>query len=154
MYSRQEVSFLTQQFWTSLGQYLAPIPSAEGEKINWVNYKTGEKDIRILMTTEIGTAKISITLSHKDIVLQKLYFDKLLKFKNTFHQFVAEQWQWQELTTDSNGKVISEIYTSLENVYVLNQHDWPMIISFFKERMLALDRFWCEYKYAFERSGF
>ncbi len=154
MYSRQEVSFLTQQFWTALGQYLAPIPSAEGEKINWVNYKTGEKDIRFFMTTESSTAKISITLSHRDIVLQKLYFDKLLKFKNTFHQILEEQWQWQELTMDSNGKVISEIYTSLENVNILNQHDWPMMISFFKERMLALDRFWCEYKYAFERSGF
>ena len=76
MYSRQEVSFLTQQFWTAFGQYLAPILSAEGEKINWVNYKTGEKDVRFLMTTESGTAKISITFSHKDIVLQKLYFDK------------------------------------------------------------------------------
>lgn len=154
MYSRQEVSFLTQQFWTSFGQYLAPILSAEGEKINWVNYKTGEKDIRFLMTTESSTAKISITFSHKDIVLQKMYFDKLLKFKNTFHQFVAAQWQWQELTTDSNGKVISKIYTSLENVQVLNQNDWPMMISFFKERIVALDRFWCEYKYAFDRSVF
>jgi hypothetical protein len=154
MYSRQEVSFLTQQFWTAFGQYLAPILSAEGEKINWVNYKTGEKDIRFLMTTETSTAKISITLLHKDIVLQKLYFDKLLKFKNTFHQLLAEQWQWQELTTDSNGKVISEISTSLENVYVLNQNDWPLIISFFKERILALDRFWCEYKYTLDRSNF
>ena len=34
MYSKQEASFLNQKFWTSLGQYLAPIPSAEGEKIN------------------------------------------------------------------------------------------------------------------------
>ena len=154
MYSSQEVSFLNQQFWTSFGQYLSPILSAEGKKINWVNYKTGEKDIRFLMTTEGSAAKISITLSHKDIVLQKLYFDKLLKFKNTFHQFLAAQWHWQELIADSNGKVISEIYTSLENVQVLNQNDWPLMISFFKERILALDRFWCEYKYALEGSNF
>ena len=154
MYSRQEVSFLTQQFWTAFGQYLAPILSAEGEKINWVNYKTGEKDIRFLMKTESSTAKISITLSHKDIALQKIYFEKLLKFKNIFHQFLGEQWQWQKLTTDSNGKLISEVYTSLENVYVLNKNDWPMMISFFKERIVALDRFWCEYKYALERSNF
>ena len=77
-----------------------------------------------------------------------------MKFKNIFHQFLGEQWQWQKLTTDSNGKLISEIYTSLENVQVLNQNDWPLMISFFKERIVALDRFWCEYKYALERSNF
>ena len=154
MYSRQEVSFLTQQFWTSFGQYLAPIPSAEGEKINWVNYKTGEKDIRFMLTAENGTAKISITLSHRDTELQQLYFDKLLQFKNIFHQVLAEQWHWTKLGTDAHGKVISEIYTSIQNVQVINKNDWPLMISFFKERLIALDKFWCEYKYAFERSSF
>jgi hypothetical protein len=61
MYSKQEASLLTQQFWTSFGQYLVPVLSAEGEKINWINYKTGEKDIRFTMMTGNRTAKISIS---------------------------------------------------------------------------------------------
>jgi hypothetical protein len=151
MYSKQEASFLNQKFWTSLGQYLAPIPSAEGEKINWINYKTGEKDIRFLMIAENDQAKISITFSHKDTDLQKIYVEKMLQLKNTLHQFLAEQWEWNLLCSDSNGRVVSEIYTSIQNVKVLDSADWPLMISFFKERIIALDKFWCENKYAFER---
>jgi hypothetical protein len=47
--------------------------------------------------------------------------------------------------------VVSEIYTSIQNVKVLDSADWPLMISFFKERIIALDKFWCENKYAFER---
>jgi hypothetical protein len=152
MYSKQEASILTQQFWTSFGQYIAPVLSAEGEKINWVNYKTGEKGIRFIMVADYSTAKIAITLSHKDAGIQQLYFDKFLRLKKIFHQKIGEEWQWRELNTDEQGKPFSEIYTLLPNVSVLNKQDWPAIISFFKPRMIALDIFWSEFKYAFEGS--
>ena len=152
MYSKQEASILTQQFWTSLGQYLSPLLSAEGEKINWINYKTGEKDIRFLMTADNKNAKISITLSHKDADLQQQVFDKFKTLQKKLETATGETWQWQLHTTDQYGKIISEIYTTLANVNVLNKADWPGIISFFKDRLIALDGFWCGFKYAFDRS--
>ena len=33
MYSRQEASILRKKFWTSFGQYLRPLPNADGEMI-------------------------------------------------------------------------------------------------------------------------
>ena len=153
MYSKQEASLLTQQFWTSFGQYLVPILSAEGEKINWINYKTGEKDIRFVMVTENKFAKISISLSHKDFILQQKYFEKFLHLKKILHQVLGEEWQWQLHTNDQHGKIISEIFIVQDRVNVLNKEDWPRIISFLKPRIVALDKFWCEYKYAFERSS-
>lgn len=153
MYSKQEASLLTQQFWTAFGQYIAPVLSAEGEKINWVNYKTGEKGIRFIITVNNQAAKISIILSHNDITLQKLYFDKFIRLTKTLHAIVGEEWQWHAFTKDHYGETISEIYTTLQNVNVLNKADWPAIISFLKPRLIALDTFWCEYKYAFERTG-
>lgn len=150
MYSKQEVSLINQQFWTSFGLYLAPVLSAEGEKINWVNYKTGQKGIRFIMMADFQLTKISITLSHKEMVEQQECFEKFLQLKKIFHQTVGEVWQWKLHTTDDFGKTISEIYTTLENVQVLNKANWPDIISFLKNRIIALDAFWCEYKYAFE----
>ena len=152
MYSSQEVSVITEQFWTTFGMYLSPILSAEGEKINWVNYKTGEKDIRFIMIADTQSAKISITLLHKDVDLQLLYFDKFVQIKKIFYQAVAEEWQWYPTINDKYGKIISEIFISIDNVNILNKSDWPDIISFFKTRILLLDIFWCEYKYAFDRS--
>jgi Domain of unknown function (DUF4268) len=154
MYTKQEAALLTQQFWTTFGLYMAPVLSAEGEKINWVNYKTGEKDIRFIMMADNKAAKISITLSHKDTRLQQLYFDKFLQLKKILHRFTNGDWQWDLLTLNLHGKPISSIYTILQYVNVLNKPDWPAIISFLKPRMIALDKFWCEYKYAFERTAF
>src|SRR6185295_71381 len=110
MYSKQEASLLTQQFWTTFGGYIAPVLSAEGERINWVNYKTGERDIRFIMSADTNAAKISITLSHKDTTLQQLYFDKFMQLKKILHQFTGEEWQWDSLTTGQHGKTISGIY--------------------------------------------
>lgn len=154
MYSKQEASFLTERFWTSFGRYLAPVLSAEGEKINWINYKTGVKDIRFIMKADNKCVKISVALSHKNIVLQKLYFDKWIQFKKILHQILKEEWQWLPGANDHQIIAVSEIYCLLSNVNIFNQSDWPKIISFFKPRIIALDKFWCEYKFAFEPSDF
>lgn len=150
MYSKKEASLINEQFWTSFGLYMAPVLSAEGEEINWVNYKTGQKGIRFIMMANYQSTIISITLSHKDAVEQQLCYEKFAQLKKIFHQIMGEPWQWQLQITDAYGKPISEIHTKLENVNVLNKANWPQIISFLKQRMIALDTFWCEYKYAFE----
>ncbi|WP_442587339.1 DUF4268 domain-containing protein [Pedobacter sp. AW31-3R] len=49
MYSKDQASQLRQAFWTAFGQYITPHPSAEGIKINWVNYKTGIKYLHFKM---------------------------------------------------------------------------------------------------------
>ena len=149
MYSKQEASILTQQFWTSFGQYLAPVRSADGEKINWINYKTSQKYVHFNMMADTKSAKIAITLSHKEPLFQKVYFDKLLLFKSRLLEFTSEDWEWRLHTTDQYGRIISEIAITLQPVNVLNKLDWPAIISFLKPRIIALDEFWCAYKYAF-----
>lgn len=150
MYSNQEASLLTQQFWTSFGRYIAPVLSAEGEKINWVNYKTGKKDIRFIMMADNAAARISIILSHKDPDVQQEFVDKFIQLKKILQKVTEEEWQWQLLTPDHYDKTISEIFITLDQVNVFNKSDWPAIISFLKPRIIALDKFWCEYKYAFD----
>ena len=150
MYSKQEASQLKQAFWTAFGQYMSPVISADGEKINWVNYKTGEKDIYFRMNADNKRASISITITHKDAGLQELYFQQFVQLKKMFHEALQEEWTWALHTNDEHGKTISSIYKQLENVNIFKQEDWPQIISFFKPRIIALDEFWSGAKYAFE----
>ena len=128
MYSKQKASLITQQFWTAFGKYMAPVLSAEGEEINWVNYKTGEKDIRFITSADNKGARVCITVSHRDPDLQKLYFGKFLQFKKALHKTLGEDWTWEQLKTNQHGKTISEIYISLQQVNVMNKADWPDII--------------------------
>ena len=151
MYSKKEASLLTEQFWTSFGGYISPVISAEGERINWINYKTGEKGVRFLLGADKLVSSISIVLSHKDSELREKYFDKFLSLREILEQVTGEKWQWLPQTTDAHGRAISLIFISREGVNVLNKDDWPAIISFFKPLLISLDKFWCQYKYAFEQ---
>jgi hypothetical protein len=154
MYSKQEASLLRQQFWTSFGGYMSPVLSAEGEKINWVNYKTGVKGLRFTMETDNRSARVSVLFSQADPGLQKRYFDKFMELKDIFRKFTGEGWEWEGAVTNGQGKTISGIHHSLYGVNVFNKSDWPAIISFLKPSMMALDAFWCEYKIAFDPALF
>lgn len=129
---------------------MSPILSAEGEKINWVNYKTGEKNIAFRMHADNEAAIIAIELSHKDKEIQLLYFEQLLQFKNLFDATVNEAWEWKQHDYDEYGKVVSRIFIQKTGVSILQKRDWPELISFFKPRIIALDEFWSSVKYAFE----
>lgn len=150
MYSKQEAARLKQEFWTSFGQYLAPIQSAEGEKVNWVNYKTGEKNIHFRMEASNRRAVIAIELTHKDPGVQQLYFEQFQQLKRFFDESLDEPWQWQLHTVDEHGRTVSRIVKEEEGLSVFQKEDWPQLIRFFKQRIIALDAFWSQVKYSFE----
>ncbi len=150
MFSKQETSYLKQQFWTSFGQYMAPVPSAEGVKINWINYKTGIKDIHFKMQADNTTATISITITHADTSKQTELYKRFMQVKILLQDTLQEAWHWNLHVPDENNKVVSNIYTSLTGVNIFKKDDWPAIISFFKVRIIALDVFWNEVKFSFE----
>lgn len=146
MYSKQEASLLRQEFWTVFGKYMLPIASAEGEKINWVNYKTGKKYIRFVMDADNRKAGIAVVLLHPGIAERKEVFDQMLVLKDA----LEGGWNWDASCTGEQGHTMGCIYASLENISILNKADWPELISFFKPRLMALDRFWCDHKFVFE----
>jgi hypothetical protein len=61
-----------------------------------------------------------------------------------------EQWEWEALVADENGKTVSRIYKELGGVNIFNKTDWPALISFFKPRLIAFDEFWSLVKPGFE----
>ncbi len=150
MYSKQEASQLKQEFWTAFGKYMSPVLSAEGERLNWLNYKTGEKNIYFRMNADNKEAYISIELTHKDADVQALYFEQFQTLKALLHEALQENWTWKLYTKDEPGKTISCIYTEIENISIFKREDWPQLISFFKPRIIALDLFWSTAKYSFE----
>ena len=150
MYSKAEVTQLRQAFWTALGQCMAPVPSAEGDTTNWINYKTGLKHVYFRMQADNRRASIAIELTHPDAGIRELFFEQFLELKTLLHEALGEQWIWQAQATDANGLPFSRIYRELPEVNLFNKEDWPALISFFKPRLMALDAFWTDAQYAFE----
>lgn len=150
MYSKQEAAQLKKEFWTAFGQYMTPVLSAEGEKVSWLNYKTGEKNVFFKLEADNKTATAAIELSHSDVDIQQLYSEQVLQLKKIFETTVEEDWSWQLQTADPYGKIVSRIYTELTGVSVFKKEDWPQLISFFKSKIIALDEFWSNVKFSFE----
>lgn len=150
MYTKEQAANLRQAFWTAFGQYMAPIPSADGLKINWVNYKTGYKDVYFRMDADNRSAFIGIVLTHKDDGIQELYYEQFVELRSILESFLPEAWIWAPRDFDDYGRAISRIYTTLDEVSIFRREDWPALISFFKPRLIALDEFWSVAQYSFE----
>ncbi|MCR9013783.1 DUF4268 domain-containing protein [Aquiflexum gelatinilyticum] len=150
MYSAAESSKIRQDFWTTFGQYMKPVPSAQGYRINWQNYKTGVKDVYFRMKTERDFISIGIEICHRDDELQQLYFEQFVEFRKLLEAELEEPWDWQLHQFDDLGKVVSRIQKVKIGLNVFDQNDWPAIISFLKPRIIALNAFWANIKPAFE----
>lgn len=129
---------------------MAPVASAEGESVNWINYRTGEKDIAFRMQADNKKATIAIVLTHKDPEIQQIFFEQFQQVKSLFLSLVGSHWNWQLHTFDPNGRRVSAIFLEKNGLSIFKKQDWPVLISFFKTNMIALDRFWSEVKYSFE----
>lgn len=142
MYTRQQASAIRTKFWTSFGQYMKPVRSAGGDTVNWLNYKTGIKDIYFRMEADTKQASIAIELRHPDAELRQLYYEQLLSLKNILYNCTGEEWNWQLEHTNEDGMKLSRIVSIQTGVNVFREEDWPLIISFLKPRLIALDEFW------------
>lgn len=150
MYSRQEAAKLKQEFWTRFGQYMSPVLSAEGDKVNWINYKTGEKHINIRMQADNRSAYIALYFEHPDVEIQQLFYEQLTALKPVLENLAGSDWMWKHLEYDDQGKIFSGIVAMLDHVNIFSKEDWPGLISFFKQRIIVLDLFWNETRYFFE----
>ena len=142
MYSKQDASLVKKKFWTSLGQYMRPLPGASGEAVNWLNYKTGVKHLYFRMDADKQQASIAIELKQDDATIRHHYLQQLQQVKGILEQITGEQWEWISDEPDEHGNMISRIGTTLRSINIFNEADWPAIISFLKPRMIALDEFW------------
>ncbi|MCX2454007.1 DUF4268 domain-containing protein [Pedobacter sp. PLR] len=150
MFSKDQAAQLKQSFWTTFGQYIAPHQSAEGMRINWVNYKTGVKHLNFKMYVDKKSAFIAIEMSDPDPGMQELIFEEFAAFKTMLHTSLEEEWDWELHTTDEHYKTVSRIIKRLPDVSIFNEKDWPELISFLKPRLIALDEFWCDAKDGFD----
>ena len=153
MYTRKDASRIRQEFWTTFGRYMDPVPSAEGMNINWVNYHTMLKDVYFRMDAAQNASAIYISIEHRDPEIRQLHFGRFMGSKEMLHGMLKEEWVWELNVPSGESKIIGRIYKEIAGVSVFNKDHWPDLISFFKPRIIALDRFWENAKYGFEDLG-
>jgi hypothetical protein len=146
MYNRR----IREEFWTTFGKYMALVPSATGEKVNWINYKTGVKFIQFKMDADDKKVELSIEINHPDELTRLRIFQQLLNDRQLLESETNSEWQWNAVKHLEDGRQISRVFLERTALNVYLKADWPAIISFFKPILLGLDRFWSEQRDLYE----
>ena len=150
MYSKTEATQLRQAFWTTLGQYMQPVPSADGGPVNWMNYKTGLKHVYFRLHADNRHATIGIEITHPDEGLRELFFEQFRELRPMLEEATGETWTWEPAAVNESGQPLARIYQELRPANLFARDDWPRLIPFFKPRLMALDEFWSTGQYAFD----
>ena len=150
MYTNAEASAIRQKFWTSFGLYMSHVPSATGEKVNWINYKTGIKGISFKLNADKDESTIAVEIALKDIMLQHQYFNIFNNFAEEFIKMAGKNWVFKKVYLTENKTEVSIIIVQLQQINIFKETDWPTMISFLKHQIIGLDAFWAAYKPAFE----
>ncbi len=121
---------------------MRPLPGADGMAVNWLNYKTGIRQLYFRMDVGKKQASVAIEMRHSDLDEQEEVFKKFMALKMLFDEIAGDDWDWELHNVDEDGKTVSRIITRLEGVNIFNEADWPSIISFLKPGLIAVDQFW------------
>ena len=95
---------------------MAPVLSAGGVKINWLNYKTGIRFISFRLYADNRKARISIEITHADKDIRDLYFEQFVQLKHLLHTELKEPWTWAADYRDDMGKPSAVIHHDLPGV--------------------------------------
>lgn len=121
---------------------MKPVLGADAQKRNWLNYKTGVRDLYFRMNADRHSASIAIEMRQTDATERQQQFEKLLALRSLLEQFTGEAWVAAEGLYDENGAPYNRLGATFNDVSIFREEDWPALISFFKPRIIALDAFW------------
>jgi hypothetical protein len=136
---------IREEFWTKFGQFMALHPAASGERVSWLNYKTGVRHIHVRIAVEADHVYFGIEVSAPDLTNRDILYRQLL---SDIHLLVAcggPGWKYNQQHT-SGGRTVSALYQEISGVNVFIKSDWPAIISFLKRLLLCFDQFWTDHR--------
>lgn len=137
MFSKEEARQIKKDFW---------IQFAEEYPRKWILYNTNIKDYSFKFYVDNKKAQVLLEIDCKDEEHRKIYYEKVFSLKNILLEEFLPDAVFERNYHLDNGKIVSRIWTEIENVSVNNKKTWPTIFEFFHEKMNAFELFFYEYE--------
>ncbi|EMR02623.1 DUF4268 domain-containing protein [Cesiribacter andamanensis] len=148
MFSRDEAKAWNERFYTLFGTYMRRHqPQAEGAR-QWLNYRTGVKDIFFRIEAGGKGALAAIDIQHTDEGVRQLFWEQFEEFKKML-ELQTGPLLWEPAYTLDSGRPIARLYQKLEGVSLYREDDWHQIFPFFEKYLLGFDAFWADFREAF-----
>ena len=136
MFSKNEAQELKKEFWTAFGKSFPR---------KWLLYDTKIKDFSFKFSADPKKAEVSLDIEMKDELFRNAYYEKIWSLENMLREEIGV-FQKDEFYPLENGKIISRMWVTKENVSLFNKNTWQEIFEFFVQKMEGFERFFYEYE--------
>ncbi|MEI8192470.1 MAG: DUF4268 domain-containing protein [Flavobacteriia bacterium] len=146
MYSKEEKKALNQLFWDGFKKEIRQFNSREKQNVKWLNYPTGVKHVYLRLHADETGAYLNYDIQLKDDSIRELFWDQCLELKVVLEK--AMQWPtiWSPNVVSPEGFLFNRIQWASGQYDFYNEEDWKEIYAFLKERLIAFDAFYQEFK--------
>lgn len=140
MYSIEEKKKLTVDFWLLFKKRCAIHPGLQGKKKKFILHRTKIKSVALRFDIGRNNAKVILELHHRSERLRLKAYEVLEQYKVIIEEGFENDltWEFYYQRLDS-GQEVARIYTTLEDVDIHQQNQWPDIYNFFVENMIKLE---------------
>lgn len=141
MWSKEEAKNRRVSFFTNFGIFMKKHAGDYGEKIRWVNYRTGVSAIRFKIEAHKNTSTVAIDIVNKDEGVREVFYEQFEEFKTILNNSLTDL-QWHKSYRVDSGVYIAKIFTQLEGPSINNESDWGKIYRFYEKNLIGLHEFW------------
>jgi len=137
MFSKEEAKKLRQDFWISFSKSFPR---------KWILYNTGIKDCSFKFHFDLKSAMVSMDIESQDLEKRLGVWEKLISLRPILLEEYLPKALFEDTVILKNGKEISRVSVSLENVSIHNKNTWQETMVFLKENMAVFEDFFKEYE--------
>tara|TARA_Y100000589_G_scaffold255334_1_gene244337 strand:- start:8239 stop:8700 length:462 start_codon:yes stop_codon:yes gene_type:complete len=141
MWSKEETKRRRIDFFTNFGIYMKKHIPQYGEKIRWVNYRTGINSIKFKIESSGKYSRVCIDITNKDEGVREVFFEQFEEFKKLL-SIKMNKLNWVKNYRIDSGIYITRIYTEINGPSINQESEWGDIYRFFEKNLIALHEFW------------
>lgn len=144
MFSKEELRERKTLFWEGLKKKMQNRRSANGKRVNWINYKTGIKFLFVRLDVNSKRAVFALDLQPKDEGIKEIFWEQLQELKVVLESEMGPG-DWNDDFEIKYGLSVSRISWTLEDVNMFKEEDTDKIYAFFQEKLIAFDSFYTDF---------
>lgn len=146
MLSKEERKQRNEQFWNELKKEMRPVFSSNGKPINWINYPSDVKDVYVRLEADSKGARLCFDIQPKDDGIRAILWEQMGELRKIMESIVGEADGWEEYHHYIGDRAVSRIYWEKQGVNFYKEEDIEAFKSFFREKLIAFDEFYQEFK--------
>ena len=147
MISKEELKERNGKFWTNFQKEMRNVRSSDGgRRINWIKYPTEVKDIYLRMETNGKYTRLSLDIQPKDDGVRAILWEQMTELRVVLESAMESPGTWSEFDQVFAGRTVSRIYWERTDLNFYDDRDLPEILQFLKEKLIAFDSFYQEFK--------